>query len=352
MRIGCIPESLLESIGLRTGIVPTFLLESLGGLLLTRQLMAGAKLGIFGLLATEPLRAEDVATRLGTTPGATEKLLSALVGARALVFKEGLFALAPAARRWLDPESASSILDNLLFRYDEWRFTENLEEFVRTGRPLDLHQELPAEAWGRYQRGMRSLAGLSAAEVARRTPVAAGARAMLDIGGSHGFISVSFCRKYPGLSAVVLDLPTAVEQAAPILAQDLVREKLQGRVVHRPGNALTDDLGRNDWDIVFVGQLVHHFDEATNRDLVRRIAQALRPGGVMVLQEVIRPATPGEGGQLGALMDLYFALTSTAGTWSFREMAAWQRGAGLAASAPVRLRTAPGIGLQIARRPT
>jgi len=38
---------LLEWIGLRTGRVPTPLLESLGGLLVTRQLMAGAKLGIF-----------------------------------------------------------------------------------------------------------------------------------------------------------------------------------------------------------------------------------------------------------------------------------------------------------------
>ncbi len=351
MRIGCVPESLPEWMVLRTGNVPTPLLESLGGLLLTRQLMAGAKLGIFALLATEPLRAGEVAARLGTAPGATEKLLGALVGARVLAFEQGRFALAPLARRWLDPESPTSLVDSLLFRYDEWRFTENLEEFVQTGRPLDVHRELPGEAWGRYQRGMRSLAGLSAGEVVRRTPAPAAARAMLDVGGSHGYVSVSFCRKYPELSAVILDLPAAVEQAAPILAQDLAREKLEGRVVHRAGNALADDLGHDAWDIVFVGQLVHHFDDATNRDLVKRIAHSLRPGGVLALQEVIRPAAPGEGGQLGALMDLYFALTSTAGTWSFQEMADWQRSAGLSVKAPVRLRTAPGIGLQIARRP-
>lgn len=82
MRIGCVPESLLEWMVLRIGSVPTPLLESLGGLLLTRQLMAGARLGIFALLATGPLRAADVAARLGTAPGATEKLLGALVGAR------------------------------------------------------------------------------------------------------------------------------------------------------------------------------------------------------------------------------------------------------------------------------
>jgi hypothetical protein len=34
-----------------------------------------------------------------------------------------------------------------------------------------------------------------------------------------------------------------------------------------------------------------------------------------------RPASPNEAGQIGALLDLYFAVTSRSGTWSFQEMA-------------------------------
>jgi hypothetical protein len=54
---------------------------------------------------------------------------------------------------------------------------------------------------------------------------------------------------------------------------------------------------------------------------------------------------------MGGLFDLYFALTSEAGTWTFAEMAAWQRDAGLVPGKPIRLRTAPGMGLQTAAKP-
>jgi hypothetical protein len=66
---------------------------------------------------------------------------------------------------------------------------------------------------------------------------------------------------------------------------------------------------------------------------------------------VIRPGRPGAGGQLGALTDLYFALSSASGTWSFAEMASWQRAAGLRPRRPLHLITGPGAGLQIAVKP-
>ncbi len=61
-----------------------------------------------------------------------------------------------------------------------------------------------------------------------------------------------------------------------------------------------------------------------------------------------RPPSPKEAGQIGALLDLYFALTSEAGTWSFAEMAGWQREAGLKPLKPIKFITAPGNGQQSA----
>jgi SAM-dependent methyltransferase len=135
-----------------------------------------------------------------------------------------------------------------------------------------------------------------------------------------------------------------MEHAAPLLA----REGMGDRVVHRAGNVLTDDLGTEAWDVVLVSSLVHHFDDATNRALAKRIARALRPGGVYVIQELYRAGSPREAGQIGALLDLYFALTSEAGTWSFEEMADWQREAGLKPRKPIKFLTAPGNGQQSA----
>jgi SAM-dependent methyltransferase len=83
---------------------------------------------------------------------------------------------------------------------------------------------------------------------------------------------------------------------------------------------------------------------------VTKVARALKPGGVLAVIDLERPATPGGTGQFGAILDLYFALVTGAGTWSFDEIAGWQRDAGLKPEKPVRLRTLPGGGLQAARK--
>jgi hypothetical protein len=123
------------------------------------------------------------------------------------------------------------------------------------------------------------------------------------------------------------------------------------RVVHRAGNALTDDLGTNAYDIVLTAQLVHHFSEEQNRELATRVARALRPGGVFAVLDEFRPDSPSQAGQVGALLEFYFALTSQSGTWAVEEIADWQRRAGLSPRRPIRFRTAPGAGIQAAFKP-
>jgi len=344
MKLGVVPQNPGDLIAYALGIAPQPLLDTQIAMLLARAVMEGSRLGVYQALADGPLTAAEVAARCGGQPRAMEKLLNALTGCAYLGFEGGRYALAPMTRKWLLPDAAQSLHDKMLFQFLEWDFVEHTGDYVRTGKPVDMHGTMTREEWGLYQRGMRSATSSWAPEVARRTPVPKGARDMLDIGGSHGLLSVAICRRHPGLRSVILDLPEAVEHAAPILAQEGMGE----RVTHRAGNALTNDLGTEAWDLVFVGNLVHHFDDATNRELAKRIARALRPGGVFVIQELYRPATPNDAGQIGALLDLYFALTSQSGTWSFEEMAGWQREAGLKPRKPVRFQTVPGNGQQSA----
>jgi SAM-dependent methyltransferase len=223
-----------------------------------------------------------------------------------------------------------------------------LEAYLRSGKPVDVHDTMSPDDWSAYQRGMRAQANVAGPRLTRIVPVPKGAREMLDIGGSHGFFSVLLCRRHAGLRSTVLDLPAAVEQAAPILE----REGMGDRVVLRAGDALTDDLGRAAYDLVLMFSLVHHFDEATNRSLVARAAAALRPGGRMVILEALRPQ-PGRGGQLGAFFDLYFGMTSESGTWTLEEMQAWQGAAGLRPrSQPFALRFVQDIGMAVADKLT
>jgi SAM-dependent methyltransferase len=347
MRIGAIPENLIELMLSIVGAVPTPLLDTLQALLRARAIMVATKLGVFEALKEGPASAEEVAKQIGTDARATEKLLNSLVGSRYLKFDGRRYRLARVVTKWLLKDSSSSLHDNMLHRFLEWDVAEHIEEFVRSGKPLNVHQSMAPDQWPIYQRGMRSLAGLSASEVASRLPVPASARHMLDLGGSHGYYSVALCRLHPELHSTILDLPAAVEFAAPILA----RENMADRIDFRAEDVLTADLGNEQWDFIFAAQLLHHFDEETNRQLLRRVARALRPGGSVAILEILRPRSPQSAGQTGALLDLFFAVTSPSGTWSAEELQQWQRLAGLTPKKLVSLLSVPGGGIQAAVKP-
>jgi SAM-dependent methyltransferase len=348
VRYGIIAEGTIERIGLASGQVPIPMLEPYGAGF-ARTLMVATKLGVFEALADAPLSASAVAGRCGTDARATEKVMNLLVGMRYLRrSSDGAYRLTRLARTWVLEESSRSVRDMVLMKFLEWEWIQGLEEFVRTGEPLDVHAAMSADDWRLYQRGMRAQAGLLGGWLARRLPMPPNATTMLDIGGSHGYMSVALCRRHPALHSVVLDLPEAVEQAAPLLAA----EGMGDRVVHRAGNALTDDLGEGQYDLILAFSLVHHFDAETNRGLAARCARALRPGGFFVIGDQMRPDSPARASAQDLFFDLYFALTSRSGLWSSDEMAEWQRSAGLEPRKPMRLLMAQGPVLQIGERPT
>jgi SAM-dependent methyltransferase len=348
MKLTVAAENPLERAALALGIPPLPLMDTHLSFLRARAIMVATRLGVFDALAPAPSAADAVAARCRTSPRATARLLNALVGCGYLRFARGSYRLAPVARKWLTSDSPHSIRDKVLFEFVEWALVERMEDYLREGQPIEIHAAESDEQWVLYQRAMRAISALGAGEVVRRTPVPRRATRMLDIGGSHGYLSAAMCRRYAALTAVVLDLAAAVKHAAPILA----REGMGSRVVHRAGDALRDDLGSAEWDIVFISLLMHHFDEASNRALVQRIARALRPGGVCVILELIRPPSPNHAGQVGALLDLYYALTSESGTWSVDEMTRWQIDAGLTPRKPIHLRTTPGAAAIIASKRT
>lgn len=345
VRVGLTAENPVESVILSSGILPIAMLEAYSPVY-ARAIVLGTKLGIFDALRDGGRSAGSIAEAAGTDPRATEKLLNLLITMRYLRQRDGAYSLTRHARRWLLADEPGSVRDVILMKELEWAWLDRLERFVRDGRPLDVHATMSTEDWRAYQRGMRAQANVLARWLARRIPVPAGAREMLDIGGSHGFFSVVLCRRHPQLRATVLDLPQAVEHAAPLLE----REGMGERVVLRAGDALTDDLGEAAYDLILMFSLVHHFDGATNRQLVTRAARALRPGGYLVIGDALRPSAPGKGGQQAAFFDLYFALTSESGLWSLDDMRDWQVAAGLTPRRSISVVPGGGFAIQVGER--
>lgn len=132
----------------------------------------------------------------------------------------------------------------------------------RTARRWDRAHSTELGVWDAIGTEARSGDAIAPSSV----PVPNGATEMPDIGGSHGYFSVAICRRHPGLRATVLDLPSAIEHAAPLLDA----EGMSDRVQLVAGDALADDLDAKAYDVVFLMSLVHHFDEAANRALAER----------------------------------------------------------------------------------
>lgn len=346
MKLKLAPENLLERMALMLNLAPTPLVDTQVAFNAARAIMAGADTGIYESIGKQSKSVVQIAGDCKTDPAATKHLLDCLVGIGYLHFHNEAYSLKKKYHKWLLKEYPSNLIGKLRFQIIEWNWMANLEEFVRTGKPMDFHYKMSPEEWASYQEGMRDLSINTAKELGKKLKLSKDASNMLDIGGSHGLYSIELCKNYPGLSSTILELPGAIDRASAIAAEHGLTDKIQ----YQAGNALTDDLGENKYDLVMINNVVHHFTNQQNIDLANKIAKALKPGGIYAIGEFLRLNKPGQGGAVAATAGLYFAMTSSSGTWSAEEMKSWQAGAGLKLEKSISLMSLPGWKMIVAKK--
>ena len=332
------PQGLLERMALLLNLAPTPLVDTQVAFNAAMAIMVAAEVNIYGVLGKNAKTAEQIAGETKTDLEATKNLLDCLVGIGYLRWSNGSYSLRPKYYKWLLKEYPSNLIGKLRFQLIEWKWMGMLDEYVRTGKPINFHSNMTAYEWERYQDGMRDLSVNTAKELAGKIKLPASANRMLDIGGSHGLYSTELCKKYPSLMSTILELPGAIDRASAISA----KENLPNRAQYKVGNALTDDLGEHQYDLIMINNVVHHFTMEENFALAKKVARALKPGGIYAIGEFIRQEKPGEGGVVGSTAGLYFSLTSSSGTWSEKEMRSWQTEAGLKPAKTIGLLTLPG----------
>lgn len=345
MRLAAKPENLKESVALAAGLVPTPLIDTFVALLLAKTVIAATAVGIFDALETAPLTAAEIAKRCESDPKATEQLLRALFACKYLKLRGNRFVPARASRRWLSRTASCSLHSAVLHRGLDLRFM-NFEEYVKSGKSLKFHAALSPEDWGIYHEGQAGHAAQVLGEVIGGIPLPPHAKDLLDLGGGHGLYSFAFCRRYPSLQARVLDLDTTVGRRE---AKSMPSE-VSGRVQFEVADIRTVPLPPNSCDVILLANVVHHLDDATNRELMRRSAVALRPGGIAIVIDAVRPLSLQETGQLEGLLDLYFGAASGVGLRPIEDIREWMLQAALTLCPPKTLRRMPICKMQVARK--
>jgi SAM-dependent methyltransferase len=349
MRLALRGANPVEWLALRAGLVPTAAAHAWGGMALSGVVVAAVRTGIIARLAAGHATAAEVAADLGLDPLPTRLLLDCLRSTGHVGQRSGRYRLSREARRWLDPASPLSVAGYVAGATDYWPWWAGLDETVRTGKSSGSHDAPPDDAyWRRYMTGQRELARLSAAEVARKLPLPASPRALLDIGGGHGTYSARLAERYPTLTATVLDLPGSAAVGRELVAA----AGLADRVLFRDGDATTADLAAGadeGYDAVLCFNLVHHLAPADAAALFRRAGDVLKPGGTVAVLDVF--AEPGRRASAHAdMLALFVYLSSGARVHTPRELAGWLRDAGFGPARKIRLLRMPGLLLRVARK--
>lgn len=315
MRLGFKADNLLERLANWFNLAPLPIAHVFFGMMSSRTMMAGVKLGVYAALAEGPATAEALAERLKLSPEGTRVLLEGLVSCEVVKRKRDRYLLDERARRWLDPRSPQYIGGFIEFNYAQWAWWSQLEDTVRTGQPVDIHDFAPDDPrWKDYIHAMHQLARLAAPEVASAIPLPRGARHLLDLGGAHGWFAAELCAKHRGLKATVVDL----EGSARVGREIIAAAGLSHVVTHREGDILTAELG-GPYDAALLFQVMHHLSPAQNVALLRRVRTALAPKGTLAVLEYLRGEMEAEP-NASALIGLHYFLTSKAAAYTPAEV--------------------------------
>jgi len=260
---------------------PDPVLRAVGSWRPARVLMTANRLGVFAVLGEEALTAEEVARNCHTHPRSTAFLLNACV-ALGFLRKDGdRYANSPEALETLIPGKPTYIGDRI--KHDEWLYAvwTHLEQAVRTNRSVRHLAQPPsgAQTWKEFSLAMHNLA-MRTGPLLAATLDLSGRRQLLDCGGGVGTHAMFLVQRYPGLRAIVFDLPETIELAREVIE----RSGLADRITTRGGNYFADDLGQGH-DVVLLSSVLHSLPPEASRLLLEKCHRSLVSGGWVVVHE-------------------------------------------------------------------
>ena len=295
---------------------------------------------IFPLLEEVALTSAAVASRLGAKPRFVEAFLETNAALGLLDRVEGnRYKSSAMSSAFLVPGKRDYVGDLVLHITNYWDSWGNLDRLIVEGRT-----ELPFENgftdvstyWGDYMNGQHNRALSGQADNLVKSVDLTGKRKLLDLGGGAGSYSMALCNYNPDLEAWVVDRKEPLEIAAKLIAEN----GLEDRIKLVEGDFDKVELG-DDSDVVLISGVVLIKSEEECRGLFRRAYEALAPGGIIILQDLMRVDFSSGRSFLDTMMDMYVLIgfDPKAGDRHGEEYASWLSEAGFAAIRQIALPT-------------
>jgi precorrin-6B methylase 2 len=297
----------------------------------SRTLLSAVELGVFTILADGPAEIERLIERAGLHTRGARDFLDALVALDLLVRDEsGRYANSADADLYLDRRKGSYV-GSLLERFGsrDYAVWDSLTAALRTGEPqydqsvVNNFAPLYADATARelYVRGM----------TVRTQPVARALaacfpwnehRTLIDVGTAQGCLPVEIALAHDHIIGGGFDLPAL----CTTFDEHVQRHGLADRLRFYPGNFLEEPLPQA--DVLVLGRVLHNWDLATKKMLLRKAYDALPRGGRLIVYERLIDDER-RSNAAGLLSSLQMLLASTGGfDFTGADCMGWMREAG------------------------
>lgn len=212
-------------------------------------------------------------------------------------------------RTFLLPESEFDLRPILkLFHrnYDLWR---KLPETLTDGHDVENEAFGDVEFGRDFMLAMETRAHFAGKDVAQALEsLVDEGDSLIDLGGGTGVFVREILETNPDTRAVLADLPHVVETAREFSEESPVSDRLD----YRELDFFEDENYGEGFDMALLFSILHMFSPEKNRVLLNRTADALRPGGTLVLRDYVLNED-GVGPRESNLFDLHMLLATDTG---------------------------------------
>jgi len=242
-------------------------------------LMAAVELEVFTAIAHGHDTIQSAAKAVGISQRNAERLLTALTAMTLLTRDGERFANAPDVQRFLVKGGERYAGPWILFTKPRWNAYGNLAQRLRakTENRLGAYASFTVDDARHYHAATYSI-GMGAARLFSRSVDLSGRKLMLDLGGGSGAYSIVATKTFPGLKAIVLDLPPVAVVAEEYIAANEASERV---------STLAGDFTRTPFpqgvDVVVMASNLPQYEPELIRLVVGKAFDALVPGGEMHL---------------------------------------------------------------------
>jgi len=297
----------------------------------SKTLLSAIELGLFTELAKGALDAEAIQARLSLHPRSVRDFLDTLVALGLLRRTGRRYANTPETNLFLDrnkPSYAGGMLEMCNERL--YTFWGSLTEGLRTGMPQNEAKEggnffaaLYADPV-RLEGFLKAMTGLSfgaARAIATQFPWKQ-YNTFVDVGCAQGGVPVQVALAHPHLSGRGMDLPVV----QPIFESYVRAQGLERRLQFHPADFFTAPLPQA--DVIVMGHILHDWDLAEKRMLLKKAYEALPKGGALIVHETLIDDGR-KTNVLGLLMSLNMLIETPGGfDYTGKDCRGWMKEAG------------------------